>query len=64
MPQYVFRAFLIQLEWAEMKGFGAAVLFAPPGALKDNPFITLPASREDLIAEYYKGEIPSIKKGI
>ncbi|MEN4918448.1 restriction endonuclease [Achromobacter spanius] len=60
MPQYVFRAFLIQLEWAEMRGYGAAVLFAPPGALKSKPFITLPASREDLIAEYYKGKIPSI----
>jgi hypothetical protein len=64
MPQYVFRAFLIQLEWAEMKGYGAAVLFAPPGAFKDKPFITLPASRKDLIAEYYKGEIPSITKGV
>ncbi|WP_323932064.1 restriction endonuclease [Aeromonas hydrophila] len=64
MPQYVFRTFLIQLEWAEMKGYGAAVLFLPPGALKGSPFITLPASREALIEEYYKGEIPSIKKGI
>jgi len=60
MPQYIFRAFLIQLEWAEMRGYGAAIWFSPPGALKDKTFITLPASREDLIAEYYKGKIPSI----
>lgn len=64
MPQYVFRAFLLQLELFEMKGCGAAVLFSPPGALKDKPFITLPASREDLIAEYYKDELPSIKNRI
>ncbi|MEY8215319.1 MAG: restriction endonuclease [Colwellia sp.] len=64
MPQYVFRSFLLQLELAEMKGYGAAVLFTPPGAIKDTPFITLPAPREELIAEYYDGEIPSIKNGI
>ncbi len=64
MPQYVFRAFLIQLELAEKRGYGAAVLFSPPGAIKNAPFITLPASREDLITEYYKGDIPSIKKAI
>ena len=64
MPQYVFRAFLLQLELAEMRGYGASVLFTPPGAIKDTPFITLPAPREELIAEYYDGEIPSIKKGI
>lgn len=61
MPQYVFRAFLLQLELFEMRGCGAAVLFVPPGAIQDKPFITLPASRKDLIAEYYKGELPNIK---
>lgn len=60
MPQYVYKMFLLQLELAEMRGYGATVLFTPPGAIKDTPFISLPASREDLISEYYDGEIPSI----
>ncbi|MFG6179585.1 restriction endonuclease [Halomonas sp. THAF12] len=64
MPQYVFRSFLIQLELAEMRGFGASVLFAPPGALKHKPFIAVSASREDLIAEYYDGDVPSIRATI
>lgn len=61
MPHYIFRALLLQLELFDMKGFGAAVLVSPSGALKDNSFITLPAPREDLIAEYYEGNISSIK---
>jgi hypothetical protein len=62
LPQYVFRAFLLQLELFEMRGMGAVVLFIPPGALKGKPFISLPAFRDDLINEYYRGELPvSIK---
>jgi len=64
MPQYVFRAFLLQLEWFEGKGAGAAVLFAPPGALKNKPFISLPASRKDLIDEYFHGKIPASVLGL
>lgn len=64
MPQYVFRAFLLQLEIFEMQGHSAAVLFSPPGAIKDTPFLSIPADRKDLIAEYYDGDIPSVQDGI
>ncbi len=63
MPRYVLRSFLIQLELFELRGAAAAILFKPPGAEPDAPFITLPAERAALIAEYYGDEIPSIKKG-
>lgn len=64
MPQYVFRSFLLQLELAEINGFEAALLIRPPSAPENEPFISLPASREYLIKEYYQGDIPSIKNGI
>lgn len=62
MPQYVFRSFLLQLELFEYRGSAAAVFFAPPGALKEQPFISVPAPREDLINEYFQGTLPSLLK--
>lgn len=61
LPRYVLRAFLIQLEFFEMKGASAAILYKPPGAELGSPFISLPADRASLVAEYYGESIPSIK---
>lgn len=64
LPRYAFRAFLLQLEFMEMKGGRAAIAFKPPGALPDSHFISLPASYSNLVVEYYGKPIPSIKNGI
>ncbi|MBB1319375.1 restriction endonuclease [Shewanella sp. SR43-4] len=64
MPQYVFKAFLLQLELFESRNYSAAILMRPPGTPENVPFISVPASRADLIKEYYEGELPSIMNGI
>lgn len=63
LPRYALRAFLLQLEFMEMKGGRAAIAFKPPGALSSAPFISLPAPYADLVSEYYGKPIPSIKNG-
>lgn len=62
LPRFALRGFLVTLEFYEkrMNG-GAKLLFLQPGAPPDAPFIGLSISREDLIREYYGGEIPSIE---
>lgn len=62
LPRYALRAFLIQLEFFEMKGVSASILYRPPGAESERPFIAIPADRSALIAEYYGEDIPSIRK--
>lgn len=62
MPQYVFRAFLITLQFLEKKGCGVSVLFSPPGMPKNEPFICLNTSSDELANEYYMGKMPTLEK--
>lgn len=65
LPRFALRAFVLTMELYETRTKGGAkLLFLPPGALPDAPFIGLPISREDLIREYYGGEIPSIEEAV
>jgi hypothetical protein len=64
LPRYALRAFLIQLEFFEMKGVSASILYKPPGAEAEKPFIAIPAERAALVAEYYGKDIPSIRTGV
>jgi uncharacterized protein with HEPN domain len=42
----------------------AQLLFLPPGAVPDAPWVGIPISREELIREYYGGDIPSIEERV
>lgn len=65
LPRFAFRAFLITLEFYEkMRNIGAVILFLPPGAEPDAPFVGLHASREDLIQDYYGEPIASIEDAV
>lgn len=65
LPRFAFRAFLLSLELYEKRmNARAQLLFLPPGAAPDAPFIGIPVSREELIREYYGGEIPSIEESV
>ncbi|MEL0620391.1 restriction endonuclease [Psychrobacter proteolyticus] len=61
MPQHVFRTFLILLELTERRGQGAEIFFLPSGTIENADFIRLPTTREDLIAEYYHGKMPTVQ---
>lgn len=61
MPQHVFRTFLILLELIEVREQGVEIFFLPSGAIENADFISLPTTREDLIAEYYHGKIPTVQ---
>lgn len=62
MPQYVFRGFLLTLQFFESRGYGVAILFASPAMSKSDPFICLSTSSEVLGEQYYLGEMPVLKK--
>ena len=68
LPRYCLRTFVAQLEFFEirrelfqMQGSGALLMFLPPAAKQSDHFAMIPITREQLIAEYYGGEVPSIK---
>lgn len=62
MPQYVFRAFLLTLQFFESRGCGVSILFAAPEMSKRDPFICLRTSSEVLGDQYYMGEMPVLEK--
>jgi len=64
LPRFALRAFLITLELYERKMTGAVICFLPPGAVPDAQFVGVPASRDDLIREYYGEPIPSIEDAV
>ncbi|WP_175971147.1 restriction endonuclease [Burkholderia sp. BCC0322] len=65
LPRFALRAFLITLELYEKKmGGGAVICYLPPGAKPNAQFIGVPASRDDLIREYYGEPIPSIEDAV
>lgn len=65
LPRFALRAFLLTLEIYEKRmNTEALLLFLPPGADPDVPFIALKASREDLMREYYGESLPSIEDAV
>jgi len=65
LPRFALRAFLITLELYEKRMNGGAVIcLLPPGAKPDAQFVGVPASRDDLIREYYGEPIPSIEDAV
>lgn len=65
LPRHALRAFLLTLDLYEKKrNCGAVICFLPPGAAPDAEFFSLPASRDDLIRDYYGESIPSIEDAV
>lgn len=65
LPRFALRAFLLTLELYEKRmNTGALLLFLPPGAEPDAPFVGIYASREDLIREYYGEPLSSIEEAV
>ncbi|HEI6959924.1 TPA: restriction endonuclease [Yersinia enterocolitica] len=65
LPRFALRAFLITLEFYEKRmNTWAHLLFLPPGAGSDAPFISIQALREDLVREYYGESIPLIEDAV
>ncbi len=65
LPRFALRAFLVTLEAYETRmNCRAMLLFLPPGALPDAPFVGIPVSREELIREYYGAHIPSVEEAV
>lgn len=69
LPRYVLRAFIVQLEFFnirrelfEMTGSGALLMFLPPNANQTDHFAMIPITREQLMNEYYGAQIPSIRE--
>jgi hypothetical protein len=65
LPRFALRGFLLSLELYEKRmNARAQLLFLPPGAVPDAPWVGIPISREELIREYYGGDIPSIEERV
>lgn len=69
LPRYVLRILIIQLESSElnhelfnMTKFAAVLMFRHPDAKPIDPFMSIPITREQLIAEYYGESVSSIRK--
>lgn len=69
LPRYSLRAFIIQLEFFEiryelfeMNSSRALLMYLPPGAKQTDHFTMFPITREQLMNEYYGVQVPSIKE--
>jgi hypothetical protein len=63
LPRHVFRTFVLMLDlFAERSGTKAAVLFKPPGLGANESFLCAPAECGALLAEYYGGDIQSMRR--
>lgn len=62
MPQYVFRGFLLMLQFFESRGYGASIFFVSPEISKRDRFFCMSTSSEVLGDQYYLGEMPVLKK--
>jgi Restriction endonuclease len=68
LPRYVLRAFILQMEFFEirhelfkMTNADLMLMFLLPNAGEDEHFIQIPITREQLMNEYYGEQIPSIR---
>lgn len=69
LPRYVLRAFILQLEFFEirhelfkMPNSSALLMFLPPDAKPTDHFVMVPITREQLMNEYYGEQILSIRE--